>query len=317
MRAPNQLANYRVLVTGASGFLGSHVCRALRESDADVHAVSRTSHPDVTASRWWQSDLTDAVAVRDLLKAVEPELIFHLAGSSNAARDLEFVLPTFRSDLLTTVNLLTVGTELGFRRMVLTGSLEEPRAGDPEISPSSPYAAAKWTSGAYARMFHRLYGAPIVIVRVFMTYGPGDRRPHKLVPYVIHSLLQGESPKLTSAQRQIDWIYIDDVVAGLLAAAHAPDVEGCTIDLGSGVLVPIRTVVQQLVTLVGASVEPLFGAIPERVSEQVCVADTECALTKLGWKPATSLEDGLALTVRWHREQLAGSPSSSTSTPVG
>ena len=76
------------------------------------------------------------------------------------------------------------------------------------------------------------------------------------------SLLQGEAPKLSSGQWQADWIYVDDVVDGLLAAAQMPDVEGCTIDLGSGTLVSIRAVVQQIVNLVDSRVEPLFGACP-------------------------------------------------------
>lgn len=120
-------------------------------------------------------------------------------------------------------------------------------------------------------------------------------------------LLRGESPKLTNGQRQVDWIYVDDVVEGLLATAQVPDLEGCTVDLGSGTLVPIHAVVQQIVKLVGSQVEPLFGALPDRPREQVRVADTAYTHAKLGWKPATSLEDGLERTVDWYRRQLKDS----------
>jgi len=167
----------------------------------------------------------------------------------------------------------------------------------------SPYAAAKWASSAYARMFHKLYQSPVVIVRIFMTYGPGQPI-NKLVPYVILSLLQEQSPRLSSGLRKIDWLYVNDVVDGILAAARASGVEGCTIDIGSGVLRPIHTVVQHLVNLIGPQAKPLFGALPYQPDEPVRVANTADAYNRLGWKPVTSLEKGLEQTVDWYRKQL-------------
>jgi nucleoside-diphosphate-sugar epimerase len=152
-------------------------------------------------------------------------------------------------------------------------------------------------------MFHKLYQTPVVTVRPFMTYGPGQNM-RKLIPHVVLSLLHGEAPKLSSGHWQVDWIYVDDVVDGLLRVAQTPNVEGCAIDFGSGVLVPIRTVVQKLVMLTDSRIEPLFGALPDRPFEQVRTADTVYAYTKLGWKSITSLEKGLKLTVEWYKTQL-------------
>jgi nucleoside-diphosphate-sugar epimerase len=235
---------------------------------------------------------------------VKPEVIFHLAGHAAGARNLELVLPTFQSNLVTTVNVLTVATEIGCHRIVLASSMEEPE--HPTDVPSSPYAASKWASSAYGRMFHALYQAPVVVARVFITYGPGEK-PTKLIHYVIRSLLQREAPKLSSGQRQVDWIYIDDVVDGLLAAAHVPAVEGCTIDVGSGNLVSIRSIVEHLVRLIDPQIEPLFGTLAERPFEQVRMADTARSYAIMGWKPATSLEEGLERTVDWYRRQLKAS----------
>src|SRR5262245_19970534 len=238
----------RILVTGASGFIGTHLCHYLHKNGAQVHAVSRTRHDDKTNGlHWWQADLAEISIVRDLFIAIQPEIIFHLASHVAGARESNMILPTFRSNLMSTVNLLTVASEIGCHRIVLTGSMEEPGVKNPESIPCSPYAAAKWASRAYARMFHALYQLPVVILRVFMVYGPGQQDLRKLIPYVILSLLQRESPKLSSGQRQIDWIYVEDVVAAFLAAAQAANIEGSTIDVGSGTLVSIKTIVEQLV----------------------------------------------------------------------
>lgn len=304
MNSWDQFSGQRILITGASGFLGSHLCSCLCRNGAEVHAVSRLLRATHTSClQWWQGDLGDIATVRSLLCTIKPEVIFHLSGHVTGARNLELVLSTFDSLLMSTVNLLTVATEIGCSRIVLLGSLEEPEPCHTDAAPSSPYAAAKWASSAYGRMFHELYQVPVVIARPFMTYGPGqDMR--KIIPSVTLSLLQGQAPKLSSGQRQVDWIYVDDVVDGLLAAAQVSNVEGCTVDLGSGILIPIHAVVQQLINLVGSQVDPLFGALPDRPLEQVRVANTAYSYAKLGWQPVTSLERGLELTVGWYRRQL-------------
>jgi nucleoside-diphosphate-sugar epimerase len=137
-----------------------------------------------------------------------------------------------------------------------------------------------------------------------MTYGPGEPNRNKLIPYVVTSLLRGESPKLSSGKREVDWIYVDDVVEGLILAAQTPDAEGCTVDLGSGMLVSIKTVVENLVDIIGSDLEPSFGSIPERAMEQVRVANTEVTHAKIGWDPKTSLEKGLRYTVEWHKDHF-------------
>ena len=99
----------KILVTGASGFIGSHLCRRLRDSGATVHGISRTVQSSNEAcSHWGQGDLADIEVVRDLLRTVEPDIVFHLASHVVGARNLALVLPTFNSNLVSTINLLTV-----------------------------------------------------------------------------------------------------------------------------------------------------------------------------------------------------------------
>jgi UDP-glucose 4-epimerase len=274
-----------------------------------VHAVYRSQRPaDLGDQRWWQADLADLVEVRKVIGETRPEVIFHLASHVKGAPDLEHVLPTFHSNLQSTVNLLTVAAESECRRVVLTGSLAEPEVENGETFPSAPYAAAKWASSGYARMFHALYKLPVLIARVFMVYGPGQRDLTKLIPYVTLSLLQGKTPKISSGQRLVDWIYVSDLVNGFLALAQAADVNGATLDLGSGSLVSIREIVQQLILLVGAKVNVEFGGLPDRPLEPTRVAKTAETFAKIGWKAQVSLREGLADTVGWYRAALEHSP---------
>lgn len=296
-------AGVKVLVTGASGFIGVHLCRYLNQAGSHVHATSRVKRvTEPGGVTWWQGDPADEATARHLVTTIKPDVIFHLSGMVGASPELDLVLPTFHSLLASTVNLLTVSAGAPLRRIVLVASLTEPQSTQGEVIPDSPYAAAKWASGGYGRMFHRLFGTPCVCVRPFMAYGPGQD-PKKLIPSVALALLNGEQPKLSSGQWQADWVYIDDVIEGFLQAALAPGIEGATIDLGSGTLTSVRTVVEQLVAIIGSDIKPLFGALPDRPFEQVRLADTAGVFATLGWKVTTSLERGLQQTVDWYRDQ--------------
>jgi UDP-glucose 4-epimerase len=291
----------KALVTGATGHIGAHLCQRLQREGAEIHAVSREAQVDHRGEiRWWRVDLRDAKATRSLMADVQPEVVFHLAGCVNGGRGLEAVLPTLEHNLHSTVSLLLALTEVGCGRIVLAGSLEEPAEGVAEVC-SSPYAASKWAARSYSRMFYTLYKTPIVNTRIFMAYGPGRQPDARFVPYIISSLLSGEAPKLTSGHRKVDWIYIDDLIEGLLACAKSGDVLGRTVDLGSGCLTELRSVALLIAKLMGTGIRLEFGALPDRQMEQVRMADVRRTYEQLGWQPRTSLETGLRNTIAWYR----------------
>lgn len=296
------LAASRVLVTGASGFLGSHLCDRLREHGAEVHAVSRSEPgPRREAVRWWPSPFDSPGEVDRVLRAIRPDVVYLLGGHVTAAVEISQVLPTFSSLLANTVYALQRVTELGCRRIILAGSFTEPF--DTAGVPGSPYAAAKWCASAYARMFRALYETPVVVARTFMTYGPRQQET-KLIPHVVSSLLRGEPPRLGSGALEADWIYVDDVIDGFLAAAIAPSAVGEEIDLGTGTLASIREVVGRIVGILQPGVQPQFGALRDRPRELVRAADTERSCALLGWRATTPLAIGLERTIAWHRRQL-------------
>src|SRR5208283_1348164 len=228
----------RALVTGASGFIGTALCRKLIASGVEVHGVSRNPPAGADAQqqasriRWWNADLVELEAARSLIRAIRPDATFHLASLVTGSRSLGTVLPIFRNNFMTAFNLLISTAENSAGRIVLAGSFEEPDEVD--SAPCSPYAAAKWSASGYARMFHALYQVPVVIAKIFMVYGPGQWDHTKLIPYVTISLLRGEAPRLSSGVRLVDWIYVDDVVEGLIGCGQAPGIDGRTVELGSG-----------------------------------------------------------------------------------
>lgn len=284
----------RVLITGARGFIGQWLAAELLRRKAEVHGTSRFAQPENAAGvRWRLCDLTDPAEVRRLFAAIRPEYVFHMSSLADGRRDRDLVIPTFRSEAVATVHVLTAASETGTRRLVIPGSLEEPGPGE---AASSPYAAAKATSRVYARMFHELYQMPVVMTRIFMTYGPAQPA-WKLIPAVAGQLLRGEPPVIASPAREVDWIYVSDVVAGLLRAMTTPGLEGGSVDIGSGELVTIRDVVERLRTMINASVEPRYGESPPREREQVCKADIGESMRLMGWRPRIGLEEGLRQTV--------------------
>jgi nucleoside-diphosphate-sugar epimerase len=236
-----------------------------------------------------------------LLSDVRPDVIFHIAGFTSAARDLSAVIPSFQVNLVSTVHLLTAAAGTGCRRIVLAGSFEEPQALD--SVPSSPYAASKSAATAYARMFWHLFRTPVTVARIYMVYGPAQRDLKKLIPYTILSLLQGTRPQFTSGTRQVDWVFVDDVVRGLIELSQAEGVEGRAVDLGTGIATSVREVVETIAALMESRTAPTFGDVPDRQDEQIRVADVARTEALLGWKPSIALRDGLAQTIAYYRDR--------------
>ncbi|HEX8279288.1 MAG TPA: NAD(P)-dependent oxidoreductase [Segetibacter sp.] len=289
----------RILITGASGFIGSRLTTSLCEAGAEVHGTSRIPRAGKYKNMtWWQGALEDLDVAERLLKTVKPHIIFHMAGEVTAANELKYVLPTYHSLLTSTINLLTIATDIGCERIVLTGSSTEPL--DDYMIPNSPYAATKWATNGYGKMFYNLYKSPVVIARPFMGYGPGQPE-YKLIPYIILSLLKKEQPKLSNGLWITDWVYIEDTVKGILACATTPGIEGETLDLGSGTLTSVREIVEKIIDIIEPEVRPQFGTIPDRHHEHTRTANTLHTSSKLKWKADTSIDQGLRATVEWFK----------------
>lgn len=299
------LVEKRILVTGAMGFIGSHLYRALIAQGNEVHTVSRNPNPTVKRTPTvWAAELSHYDQAEEIFKRARPHVVFHLASEVTGSRSMAAVQTTFQSNLASTVHLLQLATEYKCERIVTVGSVEEPYAEAVHVTvPASPYAAAKVASSLYARMFHSLYQTPVVIARLFMVYGPGQSDHRKLIPFLITSLLRGREPETSSGVRPVDWIYVDDIVPALIRCATSDNLIGQTVDLGSGELITIKEVVETIDALLDLLIHPKIGALPDRPMEQVRHANVVQTYRQIGWQPSTSLTDGLQKTIDWYRQE--------------
>jgi len=299
-----------LLITGAGGFLGRHLVNAAVRRGESVVAVVRRSLdncPILSAEtlgriRVERVDLTDAAATAELIRRVAPDRIVHLAGYAEGLPGPEHLLASFDGDLRTTVHLLAASIGRVAGRVVITGSLEEPEPGSP---PSSPYAIAKRAGVEYALGVRDLYGLPVAVARIFMTYGPGQRE-RKLIPYVIDSLLTGREPELGDPGRSVDWVHVDDVVEGLLSMTEHPGAIGDPIELGSGHGTTLGETVETIRELLGSRVAIRWNARPPRPRERVRTATVEATARRIDWQPRVALRDGLARTIETLRRRIRG-----------
>jgi nucleoside-diphosphate-sugar epimerase len=285
------MSHPRVLITGATGLIGSHLTERLRKENVELHAVSRHPPPGRADISWWAADLAESGSITRIIRATAPDFIFHLAGHVVGDRSIGVVRPTLLTNLLATVELLEAATVSGCTRTLITGSFLEEPAALGNVVPPSPYGASRWAASGYGRMFHALYSTPVVILRPSYVYGPGQRDQTKLIPYVITALLDGRWPRLTSGKRLLDWLYADD----------AAGVEGETIDIGSGLVASVTDMVDRVLTLVAPkSARPIYSALPNRPLEQPQVqVDTDRAAALLSWRAHTGINEGLRSTVDW------------------
>lgn len=302
------IAGAKTLVIGASSFIGAHLVPELKKQGAIVFT---TIHREPTALNGAEAhfslDITDPSAVQNIIKEIKPEYVFNLSGYVQGGRALEHVFPSFKVNLEGTLHLLTALQQFPCKRLIILGSLDEYQPDNQLIHPVSPYAASKIAANAYARMFHTLFETPVVIARPFMVYGPNQKDRLKLVPYTILSILKGEIPAFSSGSRTADWVYVSDVIDGLIRCATFPGIDGRTIQFGTGRLASVKEVVSDIFKLLSIECPPNFGAMDDRKAETIIAADVKATQQLIGWEAKISLEEGLKKTVKWYQTQWSNS----------
>ncbi|MBI2851695.1 MAG: SDR family NAD(P)-dependent oxidoreductase [Chloroflexi bacterium] len=309
------LEGARVLVTGVSGFIGSHLARRLLREGARVHGLVRES------SGLWRlqdvrerlelhyADLTDFESVSRVVHQVKPLKIFHLAARVDVSRTLALVDEMVEVNVKGTLNLVQVTAEAGCDCFVNTGTSEEygdnpvPFREDQVPNPVSPYSASKAASTMFCRMLHKTMGVPVVTLRPFLTYGPGQESD-MLIPSLIRKALKGEALEMTEGKQTREFNYVSDVVDGFVRASICPQAAGEIINIGNGQEYRIRDVVELVLQLTQSKMTPQFGALSYRPGEAWhFYCDNTKAKQLLGWEPKVTLENGMKMTIEWFGER--------------
>jgi nucleoside-diphosphate-sugar epimerase len=298
----------RVLLTGASGFLGSRTLTALLAAGHDVHAVARRQPEDVAFGgggverlTWHEADL---LAGAEIVRRVEPEVLVHLAwyaehgaywNSPESVRWVEASLALLRSFAAT-----------HGRRAVIAGTCAEYEWSrevydeQAPLRPSTLYGSAKHGLRTVAAAFAQQAGIELAWARLFFLYGP-EEDPRRFVPSIVLPLLRGEPAPMTQGTQRRDFLHVADAGAALGALAGA-ELTGA-VNVASGEAPPLRELAQRIARLTGHEELLRVGALPTREGEPpVLAADVRRLRDELGWRPGIALEDGLAETVAWWRE---------------
>ena len=305
----------RVLVTGATGFIGSHLAERLAAEEAEVTLAVEpgASTANVTGIlgkvRVYEVDLRDGQKVRQLVRECQPSKIYHLAAVGVTEPDVDPRLAV-QVNVLGTLNLLEALRETECDCFVNTGTCYEyghnapPMREDQMVDPVNAYAASKSAAWLFCNMYHRTRGYPIVTVRPFTAYGP-RQSIRVLIPQAILSALRGQDFEMTGGEQTRDFTYVDDVVEGYVRASLSEKAIGQTINLGTGEEHAIKDVVRKVLELMGNPVRPLIGALPYRPGEiRRLYADSSKARELLGWQPQVGLDEGLRKTIAWYTEQF-------------
>lgn len=305
-----------VLVTGASGFIGSLLARRLAAEGEEVHVLLREGSSSARLEglgglQRWLGSVQDAASLEACLRAAQPTRIFHCAGTSKArnSSSAEVIREAQRVNIDGLVNLLDAVSQSGapVRSLIRLGGLEEYGGGPAPFvetqreAPRSAYSASQVAGTHLLQALQPTLNFAAVTIRPTLIYGPAQSTEF-LIPSLIEALLAGRPFPLSEGRQTRDLLHVHDLVTALIAASEAPGVTGEVINIATGIAPTIRSVASQIGKMMGRPELLRFGELPDRPNDTFDLrGDASKAECLLGWRPTISLSDGLAQTIEWHR----------------
>ncbi len=306
----------KIMVTGAGGFVGAAFVASALSAGHDVVAILRPAgnRQRLTASRAEivYANLADTPELQSVMRRHRPDAIVHTAwtGVSNANRHQRSQIT---DNLAATLALVDAAAAAGVGKFVGIGSQAEygllsGRVTETAVpAPTSLYGAAKVAAHVLSGQLCADAGVDFAWLRLFSTYGPRDN-PNWLIPAIIEELLDAKRPRTTEGRQLWDYLFIDDVADAIRAVVESKDAVGL-FNLGSGVPVPVRSIIEQIRDIAAPGLELVFGEIPYKPDQIWHMEASIDRLTRLsGFKPKVTLSEGLSRTVAWHAS-LRDSPS--------
>jgi dolichol-phosphate mannosyltransferase len=305
----------RVLITGATGFVGVNLARRVLRDGHEIHLLVRRSRQswrldEIAADvRLHEADLEDREAVRRAVSEVKPDWVFHLAayGAYPTQTDFERMMAI---NLTGSVTLLDACREIGVEAFVQTGSSSEygykdhPASEDELLQPNSHYAISKAAATHYGQCVARSTGLNAVTVRLYSVYGPYEE-PARFIPTLIVHGLRGQLPPLVSPATARDFVYVDDAVDAMLRVAAAPPLpRGTVLNVCSGAQTTLASAVAIARQLMSIPAGPAWSSMSPRAWDtDVWVGSPSAAERELGWRARFDFETGLRHTIAWFRDK--------------
>ena len=309
------LKGKRVLITGATGFVGSNLVRMALKEGSDVHIITRKK-----SDKWriddvstyitdYNSDLLDYKRLDDIVSIIRPDIIYHTAtyGGKPNQRDTIRIVQT---NLIGTINLIKACMKFSFDLFVNTGSSseygikEKPMMEEDLLEPVNDYGVSKSAATQYCRAIAKTEELPIVTLRLFSPYGSYEGST-RLIPSVILSCLRRNKPRISSPNFVRDFVHIKDVLDAYEKLIDIPQLSGEILNIGSGKQCTIEEVANKIIELLGNCVELETGMAQRWPNEpKKWEADISKANDILAWKPKYDLENGLAETISWFEKNI-------------
>jgi len=305
-----------ILITGATGFVGSCLMHNFINGNREVHIIKRKQ------SNIWRIkdilnralihnvDIIDSVNLEKLIKNIKPDIIFHTAtyGGYPSQKDINKII---QANIIGTVNLVNACSKVGFDIFVNTGSSSEyglkfkPMLETDLLEPVNDYGVAKAAATLFCQAKAKSEKLPIATLRLFSPYGYYEE-PTRLVPSVIRSCLLGENPKVSLPNSVRDFIFIEDVIDAYMNVIETPDIGGQIFNVGYGQQYAVGDVVNKIIKFTGNKVKPEWGSIPKRPNEAtIWQANIFKSKDILNWEPRYSIDEGLKKTVKWFEKNTS------------
>ena len=311
----------KVLLTGATGFIGKELVEALLKKDYEVHVIERYVTGRYSLDRnskltMHYANLTDFPAIKNIVKEVQPDYCIHLASLSAVAYSYDHYIEEGEVNYLGTVNLAEAcyRNAHSLKQFIFAGTSEEYGTTlkntkeriteETKLSPNSPYAIAKVACDLYLKYMHEAYGFPYTVLRPFNTYGRKDNM-HFFIERTINQMLSMEKVYLGDPETVRDWLYVDDHVSAYMRALGNPKAIGQTIHLCTGKGYTTEETAKIIAKLTNFKGEIVWHATPQRpLDARILIGDNTKAKELLDWEPKYTLEGGLKKTIEYWKGKM-------------
>jgi nucleoside-diphosphate-sugar epimerase len=311
MAATNRFDNQKILITGANGFIGSHVVQKMVKEQANVSIIVRES------SDLWRIeelkkeidihriDLRDSSSIDHCVKQLKPDYIFHVGAYGVDSRQKDY-FTAVNTNVIGTMHMLNSLKDVGCKKFINIGTCmeygdkKEIIKEDSHLEPDSIYGSTKASASIIAHQLAAENNIDIVTLRPFGVFGEKEGS-HKFFPYIILSILEDKDVNLTPCEQYRDYCYIDNIIEGFILAAQNGTIKNEIFNIGSGSINKLKHYVDMIYNQMGLNKTPNYGALSYRKNEVWRQQpDTSKIKNLLNWEPKISLHDGIERTIDWY-----------------